>query len=603
MDRMTRFGDRLAAARPGGRRGRWQAPLLPLLAAALCGLFPGLSWLAVLPTAAVAVLRPGLAAKIVPYAVAAYGAYGLFFGAWLAQLTMPVVVIGEPAYRIQAMTFTQAGRVWGVPPFSGHLPTVIYGALRVGPAHDAVYVLPQAFVVLAAATWLLAVSGAPGSGAVRQALAQLRGADGKPRTVPPLLLVPVILLWEELLSRRIWFTGLWDPNAAGRLWSVVVVVGGLALAAWLPRAAAKAAAGGTAVLGLAGLVLSLRLVLPAAAGPANWFSVTCYGPLTLYGRRYYGGLPPPDAAYPAELSHLLRLAGSDGPLVLSLTAALGVALLASGALLATWLPAWAGHSEPAGHSELADDGELAGLTRALTQRVTRLTETRRDATETAVAELRRIERDLHDGAQARLVAVGMSLRAAERLMTANPEAALALMTEARETSSRALDDLRHLVRGIYPPVLADRGLSDAVLALALDCPLLVSTDIGLPAEPPMPVAAAAYFAIAEALTNAARHADAAAVDVTLAYADGMLRATVTDDGQGGADPALGTGLAGVERRLATFDGILAVSSPPGGPTIIALEIPYEPPAAGPAAAARGSLIEVVRSSWQTRTLI
>ena len=101
----------------------------------------------------------------------------------------------------------------------------------------------------------------------------------------------------------------------------------------------------------------------------------------------------------------------------------------------------------------------------------RLTQTRSDATETAVAELRRIERDLHDGAQARLVAVGMSLRAAEELMRTSPEAALALVAEARETSSRALTDLRDLVRGIYPPVLADRGLADAVRALALDAPM------------------------------------------------------------------------------------------------------------------------------------
>jgi signal transduction histidine kinase len=201
--------------------------------------------------------------------------------------------------------------------------------------------------------------------------------------------------------------------------------------------------------------------------------------------------------------------------------------------------------------------------------------------------VRRIERDLHDGAQARLVAVGMSLRAAERLITANPEAALALVAEARETSSRALDDLRDLVRGIYPPVLADRGLSDAVRALVLDAPLDVSTDIALSAEPSMPVAAAAYFAIAEALTNAVRHAEASTVDIALTDAGGMLRATITDDG-----------LAGLDRRLATFDGILAVSSPPGGPTIIVAEIPC-----APFWSADGGLAGVVRSSWQTGTLI
>jgi len=242
-------------------------------------------------------------------------------------------------------------------------------------------------------------------------------------------------------------------------------------------------------------------------------------------------------------------------------AAQGIGLLLAAGLLAQRLPAWSG------------DAELARRAQALTQRVSRLTQTRSDATEVAVAELRRIERDLHDGAQARLVAVGMSLRAAEELMRSSPEAALALVTEARKTSSRALDDLRDLVRGIYPPVLADRGLAEAVRALALDTPLTVDTDISLPGEPPMPVAAAVYFAVAEALTNAVRHSGACTVEISLEHSGETLRAMVTDDGDGGADPSAGTGLAGVERRLATFDGILAVSSPPGGPTIVAMEVP------------------------------
>jgi signal transduction histidine kinase len=592
---MTRFGDRLVAGR-AWRQGRWQALLLPLLAAGLRGLFPGLSWLVVLPAVAMAGLTPGLTAKLAPYAVAAYGAYGLFFGSWLAQWNADAMM-GGPSLLTRGIIKAEA-RAWGMPAFGGQVQTVSYGVLRVGPGHDPGYVLPQACVILAAASWLFAVGDAPGGAAVRQALRQLRGAGGHPRTVPPLLLVPVILLWEELLGSRIWFTGLGFANVAGRVWSVVILAAAVALARWLPRVAAAAGALGTVVLGLAGLVLSLRLVLPSVAGPANWFAIVCYGPLTLDGR-YYSGLMPGDGVNPALTGDVLRLAGLAGSPLLSLTAALGVALVASGALLASRLAAPLGQGEPAG------DGELAVVARALTQRVTQLTEARSDATETAVAELRRIERDLHDGAQARLVAVGMSLRAAEQLMPVQPEAALALVAEARETSSRALDDLRDLVRGIYPPVLADRGLSDAIRALALDIPLTVNTDIDLPEEPPMPVAAAAYFAVAEALTNAARHADADAADVTLTYSGGMLRVTVTDDGHGGADPAQGTGLDGMERRLATFDGILAVSSPPGGPTIIAIEVPYGPPRGTRAGyrPARGGLAEVVRSSWQTRTLI
>jgi signal transduction histidine kinase len=261
-----------------------------------------------------------------------------------------------------------------------------------------------------------------------------------------------------------------------------------------------------------------------------------------------------------------------------LAGAQGLALATFGVVLVPRLVTWGG------------DLELANRARALTQRVTRLTETRSDATEVAVAELRRIERDLHDGAQARLVAVGMSLRAAEELMRANPEAARALVTEARETSSRALDDLRGLVRGIYPPVLADRGVADAVRALALDAPMTVGTDITLAGEPPMPVAAAMYFGIAEALTNAVRHSGAETVQIGIGHAGGLLRAAVTDDGAGGADASRGTGLAGVERRLATFDGILAVNSPPGGPTIIVLEVPCALSSQEPA-----------RSSWQAIT--
>jgi signal transduction histidine kinase len=239
----------------------------------------------------------------------------------------------------------------------------------------------------------------------------------------------------------------------------------------------------------------------------------------------------------------------------------GVALVAAGCLLAPRLLTWSA------------DFELAERAQALARRVDGLTRTRSDAAETAVAELRRIERDLHDGAQARMVAVGMTLRAAEAVLLDDPQTALALVAEARQTSSRAIADLRDLVRGIYPPVLADRGLAEAVRNLALDTLLDVEVAVGMVGEPPMPVAAAVYFALAEALTNAVRYAGDGTVQVRVEHADGILRATVTDDGLGGADPSRGTGLAGVERRLATFDGILAVSSPAGGPTIIAIEVP------------------------------
>ena len=156
------------------------------------------------------------------------------------------------------------------------------------------------------------------------------------------------------------------------------------------------------------------------------------------------------------------------------------------------------------------DAELAG-------RVEQLTQTRADAVDTAAAELRRVERDLHDGAQARLVALGMNLRAAERLIPTSPQAAIALVAEARETSSKALTELRDLVRGVYPPVLADRGLADAVRALALDTPVRTETDIDLPGRLDAPVESACYFAVAEALANAVKHSGARLVQIRMRH--------------------------------------------------------------------------------------
>jgi signal transduction histidine kinase len=216
---------------------------------------------------------------------------------------------------------------------------------------------------------------------------------------------------------------------------------------------------------------------------------------------------------------------------------------------------------------------IPGRDLELEGRVQRLTETRDLVVDHAATELRRIERDLHDGAQARLIALGMNLRAVERMLPARPEAALALVAEARETSLRALGDLRDLVRGICPPVLADRGLGHAVRALALDTPFPVDLDIDLPGRLPTPVESACYFAVAEALANAVRHSGARRVHIRMQHTAGLLRVQVADDGAGGADPARGSGLRGVEQRLAAFDGILAVSSPPGGPTMIAMEVP------------------------------
>ncbi|MDX6742268.1 sensor histidine kinase [Actinocorallia sp. A-T 12471] len=209
---------------------------------------------------------------------------------------------------------------------------------------------------------------------------------------------------------------------------------------------------------------------------------------------------------------------------------------------------------------------------ALARRVNELTRTRAETIDASAAELRRIERDLHDGAQARLVAMGMTLGAVEQLIEKDPDKARLLLAETRATSVKALNELRDLVRGIHPPVLADRGLSDAVRALSLDSGLDVEVSGTLPRLEP-PLESAAYFAVSEVLANAAKHSGARRVWIDLRLEDGTLRIGVTDDGVGGASVEAGSGLRGIERRLAAFDGVLALSSPPGGPTIVTLEIP------------------------------
>jgi signal transduction histidine kinase len=189
------------------------------------------------------------------------------------------------------------------------------------------------------------------------------------------------------------------------------------------------------------------------------------------------------------------------------------------------------------------------------------------------AELRRIERDLHDGAQARLASLSMMIGLADNLIDRNPAEAHKLLAEARASSTAALGELRDLVRGIHPPVLAERGLDGAIRALALSLPIPIAVDIDLPGRPDQPLESAAYFAVAEALTNVIRHSRARNGSVFSRHAAGVLTLVVTDDGRGGADPARGTGLRGIERRLAAFDGTIKLSSPPAGPTVITMELP------------------------------
>jgi signal transduction histidine kinase len=214
-----------------------------------------------------------------------------------------------------------------------------------------------------------------------------------------------------------------------------------------------------------------------------------------------------------------------------------------------------------------------GSTESLEHRVEALTRSRAAAVDHSAAELRRLERDLHDGTQARLVAVSMSLGLAEEQFDSDPEGARRTVSEARAATSAAIADLRSVVRGIHPPVLADRGLEGAIRALALDMAVPVEVVGELSGRPPAPIESALYFAVAECLANSAKHAGHDHAWVELSHDQTRLRIVVGDDGRGGADVDAGTGMKGVMRRLAAFDGTMAVSSPDGGPTIVTLEVP------------------------------
>jgi signal transduction histidine kinase len=223
----------------------------------------------------------------------------------------------------------------------------------------------------------------------------------------------------------------------------------------------------------------------------------------------------------------------------------------------------------------------AGLARALLgrghleKRVEVLTETRAGAVDAAAAELERIERDLHDGAQARLVALAMDLGMAEDRFERDPEGARELVEKARAEAKQAIGELRALARGMRPALLAERGLEEAVRALAARTPLPTSVRVEAGERLPAAVETAAYFVAAEALTNAVKHGGARRAAVRVEREDDRLVVEVTDDGRGGAD-ANGNGLSGLRKRVEALDGTLRVASPPGGPTLVRAEVPCAP---------------------------
>jgi signal transduction histidine kinase len=225
-------------------------------------------------------------------------------------------------------------------------------------------------------------------------------------------------------------------------------------------------------------------------------------------------------------------------------------------------------------------GGLLGPSR-LASRVTELESDRGVVVDTAAADLRRIERDLHDGAQARLVALAMDLGLAKEKLLEDPEAAAKMVGEAHDEVKTALQELRDLARGIHPAILTDRGLDAALSAVATRCTVPVSVTVDLAARPAEAIEGIAYFTVSELLQNVSKHSRARGASVEVWRGGDRLMIQVRDDGQGGADLSGGSGLAGLAERLDSVDGLFVVSSPVGGPTVVTAELPWRDRTSGP----------------------
>ncbi|MEV4924676.1 sensor histidine kinase [Streptomyces roseoverticillatus] len=223
---------------------------------------------------------------------------------------------------------------------------------------------------------------------------------------------------------------------------------------------------------------------------------------------------------------------------------------------------------------------LLGPSSELERRIAELEQDRGVVVDTAAADLRRIERDLHDGAQARLVALAMGLGLAKEKVLEDPEAAARMVDEAHGEVKLALQELRDLARGIHPAVLTDRGLDAALSSVAARCTVPVSVSVDLDERPAPAIEGIAYFTVSELLQNVSKHSRARTAEVELWRKGRRLLIQVRDDGRGGASTASGSGLAGLAERLGSVDGLFAVESPAGGPTVITAELPWRDRSAG-----------------------
>jgi signal transduction histidine kinase len=280
------------------------------------------------------------------------------------------------------------------------------------------------------------------------------------------------------------------------------------------------------------------------------------------------------ACWLAPVAAIAYLATGRPPAV---AGAAAVAAAAGLLLAAPWL------ARQVTRADAASARALLGPARSeeLAQRVESLARSRADVVAAADAERRRIERDLHDGAQQRLVSLAMNLGMARERFAGAPEPVRRAIADAHDEAVLALSELREFIRGLHPAVLNDRGLDAALSGLAARAPLPVRLRVDVPRPASPSVEAVAYFIVSEALTNVAKHAQAARAEVTVTRDGDVLRVAVTDDGSGGAVPAegddagAGTGLRGLAQRAAAVDGTLTIDSPPGGPTVITAELPCE----------------------------
>jgi signal transduction histidine kinase len=275
---------------------------------------------------------------------------------------------------------------------------------------------------------------------------------------------------------------------------------------------------------------------------------------------YVSSLPDDTARF-----GLFEVGRGAGALLAATVGAVGLVLVAPWATVGlAWLDVWVARRLLG--PPVRDD---------MRQRVTELETSRVAAVASAEAERRRIERDLHDGAQQRLVSLAMGLGAARERLETDPEAGRQLVAEAHEEAKAALKDLRDLVRGIHPVILEDRGLDPALSSVVARSAVPVTLQVDVDPRPSPAVESTAYFVVSEALTNIARHAQATAAQVTIVRAGDRLVVEVRDDGIGGADPARGTGLSGLRNRVRAHGGTMHVVSPAGGPTTLLVEMPCE----------------------------